>query len=432
MQRVPAAGRPAGHHGDHDLRHGADQPLHLEDVQPAPGGLDPRRVHRVGRLAGRRTGSRCGPGSAGRRRSRTPSRRPSRRRPVAGQQHAADVRRHPRVVEHPVELVDRVRPEGVAHLRPVEGDAHRAATRPGDDRPVVGDVGEVEALDRSPGRGVEDLGDHIGEDRGMGQVRVWAIPMRTRFRGIDVREGVLLRGAGRLGRVVARSGTTTTRSACRGWPPRREAARRGLARAGTRVGAGERDGARGRSGPRDASGRWRRRRLPHRQGQGRRARPDRGRRPGARRGGPRRARPGRRGAGRRQRRLGRRHRGADDRGARPGRRRAGVRRAAVPHGRGAGGGTPAGRRAGSPPTSRSAGPTTRCGWPRRRPRTSRCSRCSRWAGCAACLRVAEQIGLPVRRVVGAGDLGRARGRAGAGRRAARAALRLRAGHPARC
>ena len=28
----------------------------------------------------------------------------------------------------------------------------------------------------------------------MGQVRVWAIPMRTRFRGIEVREGVLLRG----------------------------------------------------------------------------------------------------------------------------------------------------------------------------------------------------------------------------------------------
>jgi O-succinylbenzoate synthase len=29
----------------------------------------------------------------------------------------------------------------------------------------------------------------------MEEVRVWAIPMRTRFRGIDVREGVLLRGA---------------------------------------------------------------------------------------------------------------------------------------------------------------------------------------------------------------------------------------------
>jgi O-succinylbenzoate synthase len=29
----------------------------------------------------------------------------------------------------------------------------------------------------------------------MDEVRVWAIPMRTRFRGIDLREGVLLRGA---------------------------------------------------------------------------------------------------------------------------------------------------------------------------------------------------------------------------------------------
>ena len=34
MQRVPAAGRPAGDDRDDDLGHRADQPLHLEDVQP--------------------------------------------------------------------------------------------------------------------------------------------------------------------------------------------------------------------------------------------------------------------------------------------------------------------------------------------------------------------------------------------------------------
>ena len=33
------------------------------------------------------------------------------------------------------------------------------------------------------------------------RMKVWSIPLRTRFRGIDVREGVLLPGAGRLGRV---------------------------------------------------------------------------------------------------------------------------------------------------------------------------------------------------------------------------------------
>src|SRR6185295_17425884 len=49
-----------------------------------------------------------------------------------------------------------LRPERVAHLRPVERDAHGA----GVDGAVVGDVGEVEAGDRLPRGGVEDLGDH--------------------------------------------------------------------------------------------------------------------------------------------------------------------------------------------------------------------------------------------------------------------------------
>ena len=35
VQAVAAAGRPAGDHADDDLRHEADQPLALEDVQPA-------------------------------------------------------------------------------------------------------------------------------------------------------------------------------------------------------------------------------------------------------------------------------------------------------------------------------------------------------------------------------------------------------------
>ena len=34
VQAVATAGRPAGHHADHDLRHEPDEPLHLEDVQP--------------------------------------------------------------------------------------------------------------------------------------------------------------------------------------------------------------------------------------------------------------------------------------------------------------------------------------------------------------------------------------------------------------
>ena len=61
-----------------------------------------------------------------------------------------------------------------------------------------------------------------------------AIPMRTRFRGIDVREGVLLRGAAGLGRVRRRSWTTTTPSACRWLARRPRGRRRRLARAGPR------------------------------------------------------------------------------------------------------------------------------------------------------------------------------------------------------
>ena len=49
-----------------------------------------------------------------------------------------------------------LRAERVAHLGPVEGDAHRAVL----DGAVVGDVVEVEAGHLAPGRRVEQLGDH--------------------------------------------------------------------------------------------------------------------------------------------------------------------------------------------------------------------------------------------------------------------------------
>ena len=211
----------------------------------------------------------------------------------------------------------------------------------------------------------------------MDEVRVWSIPMRTRFRGIDVREGVLLRGARRLGRVVAVLGLRRRRvRAVAGRRPRGRRRRAGPPRVRTSVpvnvtvpAVGPEQAARDRPGLG---------RLPHRQGQGRRAGPDRGRRPGPGRGGPRRARPRRPGAGRRQRRLGRRHRGADGPAARPGRGWSTSSSPAAP--------SRSSRRCAaastcrSPPTSRSAGPRTRCGWPGWRPPTSRSSRCSRSAG----------------------------------------------------
>ena len=76
-------------------------------------------------------------------------------RAVAGEQHAADVGGQPGVLERGDQLVDRLRPEGVAHLGPVEGDPDDARV----DGPVVGDVGEVEALDRRARRQLSKISE---------------------------------------------------------------------------------------------------------------------------------------------------------------------------------------------------------------------------------------------------------------------------------
>ena len=101
VQAVPAAGRPARHHADHDLGHEPDEPLHLEDVQPtgAPG-LDRVGGVALGVLVAVLAADALVAAAA---------ERPAavlRRRSVAGEQHAADVGAHPGVVERGVELVD--------------------------------------------------------------------------------------------------------------------------------------------------------------------------------------------------------------------------------------------------------------------------------------------------------------------------------------
>ena len=126
--------------------------------------------------------------------------------------------------------------------------------------------------------------------------------MRTRFRGITVREGVLVRGDGGLGGVepvpgVRRRGVAepwlrcAEEAAAGDWP----APVRDSVPVNVTVPA---------VGPEQAHAIVARRRLPHRQGQGGRARPGAGRRRGPARGRARRARPDRPDPGRRQRRLG--------------------------------------------------------------------------------------------------------------------------------
>jgi len=89
-------------------------------------------------------------------------------RPVARQQHAADIRRRTRVLQRRVQLVDGVGPERVAHLRPVEGDADRRHVLGA----VVRDVGELEALDGRPqlrAEGVAHAAEPIDSPRSCGR-----------------------------------------------------------------------------------------------------------------------------------------------------------------------------------------------------------------------------------------------------------------------
>src|SRR5215470_4112042 len=89
------------------------------------------------------------------------------RRPVAGEQHTSNVGRLTGMVEGGAQLVDGVRPEGVAHLGAVE----RHPDGPLIHRPVIRDVGEVEARNGPPGSRVEKLGDHAGSAYGSGRHR---------------------------------------------------------------------------------------------------------------------------------------------------------------------------------------------------------------------------------------------------------------------
>jgi hypothetical protein len=60
------------------------------------------------------------------------------------------------MVQGRVELVDRVRSEGISHLGSIEGNTNDAGVL----GPVIGDIGEGEVGDLIPDGGVEYLRNH--------------------------------------------------------------------------------------------------------------------------------------------------------------------------------------------------------------------------------------------------------------------------------
>ena len=254
-------------------------------------------------------------------------------------------------------------------------------------------------------------------------VKVYSIPLRTRFRGIDGAGGRADRRPGGVGRVQPVPGVRRPRGGAVA-ALRDRGRRRRVAAAGAGRGARERDGAGGpgRAGAHDRDRGW----LCDREGQGGRARTDDRRRRTTRRGGARRDRAGRRDPRGRQRGLGRRRGGDRDPAARPGRRWAGVRRAAVCRGRGPRRRTTCGRRAdrGGRVDPPGRGPLPGARPARRRHRGAEGAA----AGRGACLPAHRRGDRDARgRVERAGDVGRDRRRRRAGRRPAGAALRVRAG-----
>ena len=187
VEAVPAAGCPARHSGDDGLGHGADEALDLQDVEAAgPCGVEAGlgggdvslvAVGAIVRIAGGRSRRL---GNSGRLvalvavavpaadalvapRGEGPT-AVARGGAVTGEDDGADVAAHARVIQDPVELVDGVGAEGVAHLGAVESyPDHRQIPQPGavpvpHASPVVGDVREGLLRQWATGLGVEEAG----------------------------------------------------------------------------------------------------------------------------------------------------------------------------------------------------------------------------------------------------------------------------------
>ena len=150
VEAVTATDRPAGHHSDDHFGHKPDQTLDLKNVETAC----PGRVHRLGRLSIGVAIAVFTSDPLITARTERPA-AVTRRRPVSCQQHCAHVRSHPRMVQHPVKLVDGVWPEGISNIRAVKGHPNGSLVH----GPVIGHVRQIKSVHGLPSPRIERLRD---------------------------------------------------------------------------------------------------------------------------------------------------------------------------------------------------------------------------------------------------------------------------------
>src|SRR5512145_1117403 len=145
MQAVPAANRPAGDDGHDDFGHKTDQALNFKDMQAA----ESTRVNLFAFFIFVAVFAADALIAAG---TKSPD-AVFGRRPVAGEEYAADIGGHARMIQCGVKFVHGIGPESVSDFRTVKSNADRALFFGA----VIGDVLKFKTGDRLPYSGVKNF-----------------------------------------------------------------------------------------------------------------------------------------------------------------------------------------------------------------------------------------------------------------------------------
>lgn len=122
MQRMATPRSPPTHQGNNHLRHHPNQTLHLKNVQPPR----PGRINRISRLSAvvrHITVAITTTNPLIPTRTKSPP-TITRAGSITGQQHRAHTGRHPGMIQNSGQLIHRVRPKRIAHLRAIKRHPH--------------------------------------------------------------------------------------------------------------------------------------------------------------------------------------------------------------------------------------------------------------------------------------------------------------------